>query len=173
MVDRVERHAAVVAPAIPGAQLDADAGLHFNLGAHCAGRIARQTAGDVDARENRRARFTVAQRDVAIFVHCDRRQPAVAGVYIVLARLEKRRGSCRASGVSEFEPFNRSVIAVAAVGRTAGEQRFLRSGLRAVVAVSQPMHVVARNAVEVVRRKGWSRFRHTVASRIVDAADAR
>ena len=126
-------------------------GLHFRLGSHCAEQDQPPGGRSRRCRENRRARFAVAERDVAIFVHRDRRQPAIVGIRIVGARLEKRRRCRRASGVPEFEPCYSSVIGVAARIRTADHERLVRGGLRALVAISQAVHVVPANVVEIVQ----------------------
>ena len=153
--------------------LHTKAGLHFRLGAHCAAWISREAAGQVDAGLDRRARFAVAQRDVAIFVHRDRRQPTIASIRIVGAGLKKRRLCRRASGVAKFKPLDRSVIRIATGARTTNNEPFVRQGLGADVAVSQPIHEVSGNVVQIIQSDRWWRLRHAVARRRLLAVDAR
>src|SRR2546423_15356050 len=154
LVDWIETRGAVVTPPISGGRyLHTYAGLHFDLRTHAAGRIGSQASCDIDAGLDRRARLAVAQRHVAVFVHRDRRQPAIVSIDIVLAGLENRRRCGRASRswIPEFEPFYGAVVGVATVGRTTDDERFLGRGLCAVVPVSQVIHEVAANVVEIVR----------------------
>ena len=58
-------------------------------------------------------------------------------------------------------------------GRTAHHDRLIGRGLRALVSVSQSIHVVTSEVVEIVGSDRWCRLRHAVASRRVNAAEAR
>ena len=80
LVDRIERHSAVVAPAVSGAcGLHADAGLDRASAPMRVDGVGAEAAGDIDAGFDRQARLAVAERDVVVFVHRDRSHPAISG----------------------------------------------------------------------------------------------
>src|SRR5690348_4292791 len=80
VVNRVDRHAAVVAPAAETRQLRTGAFDDAGFSLHLAQSVARHPASEANRGMQVVARDAVAERDVARLVHGDRAHPAIVPI---------------------------------------------------------------------------------------------
>src|SRR5205823_8469047 len=103
VVDRVDGHVAVVAPAAKPTVLASLAREERRLAlCELVRRIGREAARVADPRHDRRARGAEAERQVAVLVHRGASHPAPGRVRLVSALLDEAR--CAGGRVVDLEP---------------------------------------------------------------------
>ena len=163
MVDRIERHPAVIAPTISTSNLHAGSCYHCCLRTHRVEGVCPQPTIDVNTWLDRSARLAVAERNVLVLVHGDRSHPPVRVVRVIRTRLKNRRSGTRAAGVSKFIPSNRPMLGITrtALDADIADKRLLHRAA-AEVPIRQPIHQVEREVIEIVSLDCWRRLRDAI-----------
>ena len=141
VVDGIDGHGAVVAPAIDVGGLRAAADHDGGFGFELTGGIGGNASGESDRGIDRAPADAVAESDVADFVHGDAAHPAIVGVGRVGALLRDHRIVARRLNLIPAH-----AAAAADRDRVIDDQRFVT----AEVAIGEAIHQAVGQRVELV-----------------------